>query len=51
MTLKLHPNCDELDDKILLLLKEQPNLSQSGIAKVLKEGTDYEVNRRIKGQS
>ena len=35
MTPKLHPNCDELDDKILLLLKEQPTLSQSGIAKVL----------------
>lgn len=35
MTPNLHPNCDELDDKIILLLKEQPTLSQNGIAKVL----------------
>lgn len=35
-TPKLHPSCDELDQKILLLLKEQPQLSQTGLANVLE---------------
>lgn len=34
-TPKLHPSCDDLDEKILLLLKNQPTLSQSAIAETL----------------
>ena len=34
-TPKLHPSCDELDEKILQALESQPTMSQSSLASLL----------------
>lgn len=47
-TPKLHPSCDDLDERILLILKNQPTLSQSAIAEALNANVNNIKSRVVK---